>query len=178
MKNKMNTSLVKKIVQSMCIPPIAPGENVFIATNKGQAAAQLRAMIERVEKRRLEKCLAAIAQGADAPKSLPKEFQNPDIDLAAGQLDWRTYVQEIFKNAELCLVAVQQQGYALRYVPDQLKTAELCLAAVQQYGCALEYVPEKLKTPELCHVAVQQSGAALLFVPKKLVHPVKEYFAS
>jgi len=53
------------------------------------------------------------------------------------------------------LAAVQQDGYALRYVTEQ--TPGICLAAVQQNGHALEYVKDaklrakmaqRVKSPE------------------------------
>jgi hypothetical protein len=34
----------------------------------------------------------------------------------------------------------------LEYVPEELKTPELCLAAVQQNMYALKFVPENLQT--------------------------------
>ncbi|MDR0556698.1 MAG: DUF4116 domain-containing protein [Treponema sp.] len=43
------------------------------------------------------------------------------------------------KTAELCLEAVRQDGWALKYTPEALKTAELCLAA------ALKFVPEAFR---------------------------------
>ena len=69
---------------------------------------------------------------------------------------------------EQALAAVQNEGWALKYVPEELMTAELCHAAVQNYGSALKYVPEELKTAELCLMAVQYDGLMLGFVPKAL----------
>jgi len=53
------------------------------------------------------------------------------------------------------LAAVQQDGYALRYVTDQ--TPEICLAAVQQDGGALQFVTDQ--TPELCLAAAKKANA-------------------
>ncbi len=44
---------------------------------------------------------------------------------------------------ELCMAAVQQDGWALQYVKEQ--TPELCMAAVKQNGYALEYVRPEFK---------------------------------
>jgi hypothetical protein len=43
------------------------------------------------------------------------------------------------------LTAVRQNCDALQYVPDEFKTEELCLIAVQQNGYNLQFVHEKLK---------------------------------
>ena len=40
--------------------------------------------------------------------------------------------EKIFENIELCLVAVKQNGYILKYVKEQ--TSEICLEAVKQSG--------------------------------------------
>lgn len=67
---------------------------------------------------------------------------------------------------ELCLAAVQQDGWALSVVPKQFKTFAVCLAAVRHTGCALQHVPEA--TPVLCYAAVRQDGWALQFVPDSM----------
>ena len=60
-------------------------------------------------------------------------------------------------------LAVQVNGYALRYVQNQ--TDEICKLAVQQDGYALEYVHNQ--TDEICKLAVQQNGNVLHLVKKK-----------
>jgi hypothetical protein len=50
---------------------------------------------------------------------------------------------------EICKLAVQQNGDALRYVKNQ--TEEICKLAVQQNGDALKYV--KNQTEEICELA-------------------------
>ena len=67
------------------------------------------------------------------------------------------------KAYEEVKLAVQQNGYALRYVHNQ--TEELCKLAVQQNGYALRYVHNQ--TEELCKLAVQQNGYALQYVSDK-----------
>ena len=60
-----------------------------------------------------------------------------------------------------------EYDYWLDVVPEQMKTPELCLAAVQEDGWSLRYVPEHLMTPELCRIAMQHS-LPLFYVPE---HP-------
>jgi len=49
------------------------------------------------------------------------------------------------RTEALRLTAVQQDGYALRFVPEPFRTEALCLAAVQQYEDALQHVPGRSK---------------------------------
>ena len=49
-------------------------------------------------------------------------------------------------NAEAAMVAVERDGYALRYVPDELKSEAVVSKAVECNGYALQYVPEALMT--------------------------------
>ena len=80
-------------------------------------------------------------------------------------------VPESLRTKEVCLAAVQRNGYELKYVPDELKTREICEAAVQKEGVALVYVPDDLKTKELCMMAVQKTGWALEYVPRNMRTP-------
>jgi hypothetical protein len=67
---------------------------------------------------------------------------------------------------ELCLAAVKQTGYALRFINDMPETElnHVYLEAVKRNGWALEYVPSKNRTNEICLAAVKQSGGALEYV--------------
>lgn len=71
------------------------------------------------------------------------------------------------QTQELAVLAVKDDGYALKYVKEEFKTAEVCLIAVQNDGIALQFVPESLKTPEICLAAVTRDGLALEYVPDK-----------
>ena len=71
------------------------------------------------------------------------------------------------QTQELALLAVRDDGYALKYVKDEFKTAEVCLIAVQNDGIALQFVPHALKTSEICLAAVTRDGLALEYVHDK-----------
>lgn len=73
------------------------------------------------------------------------------------------HVSPANRTAELCLAAVTQNGFALRYVIDQ--TPEICLAAVTRSGMALIHVIDQ--TPEICLAAVANKGSALYHVKTK-----------
>ena len=55
------------------------------------------------------------------------------------------------------MAAVQQTGYALKYVNE--KTDEICLAAVKQNCYALMYL--KNQTDEICLAAVKKYGICM-----------------
>ena len=61
--------------------------------------------------------------------------------------------------AKICMIAVKQNGLALRFVKHQ--TTELCLAAVRQNGYAIIYVWPALKTMDICREAWYQNKRVL-----------------
>jgi hypothetical protein len=75
------------------------------------------------------------------------------------------YVKDEFKTHQVCLIAVKNDGIALRYVPEHIKTSEICLAAVTRDGLALEYVNDK--TPAIIAMAIKVDANAKQFVPKQ-----------
>jgi Domain of unknown function (DUF4116) len=75
------------------------------------------------------------------------------------------YVKE--QTPEVCLRAVERNGDALQYVKEQ--TPEVCLRAVERNGDALRYVKEQ--TPEVCLRAVEQNGDALQYVNPSIFEP-------
>lgn len=72
------------------------------------------------------------------------------------------------KPYELCVIAVGQNPFAIRFVPMQHRTVEICMSAVRRRGECLAYVPLELRTNDLCCLAVIQSGFALKYVPYSL----------
>ena len=78
-----------------------------------------------------------------------------DIDDPCGWINKLLTMQ----TPEICMVAVQEDGSALKYVKEQ--TPELCMAAVQQNGYALKYVREQ--TPGLCMVAINQNPHSIVY---------------
>jgi len=62
------------------------------------------------------------------------------------------------------LAAINQNGYALKYVKEQ--TTKICLAAVSKDGDALQFV--KKQTEKICLAAVCQNDYALQYVDKNI----------
>jgi hypothetical protein len=109
--------------------------------------------------------------GAVGFSHVPEDHKTAELCLAAVQQEgWALqYVPERLKTAGLCLTAVKQSYQALKYVPPAYKTVELLIAAAQQYGGVLRDVPEELKTVELCLASVRQDSWMLEYVPKTLM---------
>jgi hypothetical protein len=92
-------------------------------------------------------------------RNLPDKSKSYELCLLAVQQD--PYALDyVNQTEELCKLAVRQDGKALQYVKNQ--TEEICKLAVQQDGLALYYV--ELKTEELCQLAVKQNANALKYV--------------
>ncbi len=49
------------------------------------------------------------------------------------------------EKVQICLEAVKESGYGLKYVLKEFKTAELCIEAVKQYNRAIRFVPNVMK---------------------------------
>jgi hypothetical protein len=64
------------------------------------------------------------------------------------------------KTIEFCLVAVKQNGLAIKFIQNQ--TPEVCEAAVNQNPLALQFIENQ--TDELCMMAVKKNGLSLQFV--------------
>jgi uncharacterized protein len=75
-------------------------------------------------------------------------------------------ILSVFRNKEMCEVAVMSNGLALQYVPMKLRTRDLCKIAINGNGLALEFVPEYHRTYNLCMRAYGKNKTASKFYPK------------
>lgn len=71
-------------------------------------------------------------------------------------------VQEELLTYELYKIAVQNTGLALKYIKDQ--TQELCQLAVENFDEAFEFVKPEFQTPELCEYAVKSDGTLIKYI--------------
>src|SRR3990167_9047465 len=85
------------------------------------------------------------------------------IEIIENNKDERLLFWEKWSDEKQCLRAVEQNGYALRYVKEQ--TEAICLEAVKQDGYVLQYVKEQ--TEAICLEAVKQDGDALQYVKEQ-----------
>jgi len=98
-------------------------------------------VLEYVEDKTPNICLAAVMNKGLALKFVEKKLQTPKI----------------------CLAAVNENGRALEYV--KVQTEEICLAAVLNDESAFEFV--KNQTPEICSQAVKRNGGNLSLVEEQ-----------
>jgi hypothetical protein len=75
------------------------------------------------------------------------------------------------QTEEICLIAVEYEGFMLEYVKNQ--TEKICLAAVKEFGFALRLVERQ--TEEICLAALKEDPNSICFVKIKLNHHVTEY---
>ncbi|MDR2584134.1 MAG: DUF4116 domain-containing protein [Fibromonadaceae bacterium] len=98
-----------------------------------------------------EVCLAAVKCCCSNLKYVPKALRNQEVCLAAANSpandleDILKYVPKGFKS-QVCKIAVQKDGWLLRFVPNALKTPEICLAAVKNNIHAFTEVPNSIKS--------------------------------
>ena len=73
-------------------------------------------------------------------------------------------------NCDIVLVAVSQNGCALKYASVTLQNdRKIVLAAVSKHGCALRYASLNLQNdPDIVLVAVSQNGCALKYASLNL----------
>lgn len=73
-----------------------------------------------------------------------------------------------FVDAEMCELALRQNGAAFQYVPEALKSFTMAEAAVRDYGAPLSTVPARMMTNYLLQMAIERSddlGATLDAIP-------------
>lgn len=76
-------------------------------------------------------------------------------------------VPRIYLTEELCLNAIDQFGWVIKFIPENLRTEKILKASVLKDGTALQFILEEKKTYDICLTAVTNSGWSLKFVPEK-----------
>ncbi|GHV89248.1 hypothetical protein AGMMS50267_16080 [Spirochaetia bacterium] len=76
---------------------------------------------------------------------------------------------EELKTSELCLAAVKNDAYSLKFVPERLKTKKMCRMTVTRHGYFLKFVPEAFRTAKLCLIAVKKDVRAIMDVPDAIM---------
>jgi hypothetical protein len=107
-------SLAKKVLEELTIPPVEPGEKIFITTDLNGSTKVIQDAIDRIRLKHFgtaELCLATVQASGMALRFVPEEL----------------------KTLEICQAAVRNNLLAFLFVPEALITAEFCLAAIQGY---------------------------------------------
>lgn len=104
---------------------------------------------------------------------IPSELIDKSMALDAvrgkGELrpQFLSYVPIEMRDFDVCLAAVETNGYNLSFVPVELMSETLIWAAMEQTSAAFSCIPDKLKTPELCLFAVKRYPLNFKHVPKE-----------
>lgn len=110
---------------------------------------------------------------------IPFEHRVPEVCLAAVEKDPHLLsylLTEPHKQTrEICLAAVSQGGWVLKYVHPDNQTTEICEAAINHSASSLKYVKPSLQTPELCRLAVSQDATALIYVSRDISNWLELY---
>ena len=162
------------------------------------AAVQFNGLaIQHVPKylRSLPIYFSAVYQNANAIKWVPWETVNkhPELlQLALGRkgtlMEWAAKNHRDRLTKEMCQLAVNSHGMAVKWVPDRFRDAEMVRTAVIRDGMvllaleenpafikeiasqiALKYLPDQFKTKELCLEQVRKQGRVLQHVPADLI---------
>lgn len=96
-----------------------------------------------------------------------------DMCLAAVENDGYAleFVPEKFRNKKIYKAACKSRGMLLRFVPDTFIDKKICELSICSAGLALQYVPEELKTTDLCFKAVCNDSLAFQYTPPEILTP-------
>jgi uncharacterized membrane protein len=95
------------------------------------------------------------------PMRLVDMPDNYYVHLAAVKADGRVIGLTPSQPPELCIEAVKQNGFNLKFVQEKARLTAVCLEAVKDKGDALEFVPPPARTLEVCAAAIHQDKSAL-----------------
>jgi hypothetical protein len=77
------------------------------------------------------------------------------------------FTKEEYYN--LCLLAVKENGWNLKFIPEYVQTQELTDAAIARSCWAYRHSREEFKTPENSLSAIQRNGQIMEFVPRQFI---------
>ena len=108
-------------------------------------------------------CEIALRQNGMAIQYVPKQTEHLCWIALLQIPDAIEFIKQ--PTHEQCVYAVQKRGYLLRHIRPEFQTEQLCLDAVTQFGFTLKYVVAQ--TPEICKKAIDRCGFALIDVHKQ-----------
>ena len=102
------------------------------------------------------------------------KFAAPRNGMILAYIEDKFWNQSLYEKdmLEICIAAVNQNGFALQFVRTQ--TEEICKVAVAQNGHALSHVWPAFKTPEVCRIAWKQNWHALDLTPRSFQNTAKQ----
>ena len=177
-----------------------------------EAVKNKGSMLEKIPdyRKTYEMCLEAVKNDGSALKYVPHKFLTEELCLIAFNSSGSKYSiylrnvpQELRTDAvveaalkhnganieyvsnpkpEWLMMAVEENGYVLKYIQDKMKTNELCKRAVENRADAIKYVPEVMKTKEICDISMAHGYMSVVkhipeaFISKDLALKVAESY--
>ena len=88
-----------------------------------------------------------------------RQIRSPSLNVSLEFVKNKTY--------KICIAAVTNELYMLKFVPKEFQTYDMCMKAVKEYPELLEFVSEEFQTDEICEMAVKEDGTLLEYVKNK-----------
>ena len=124
--------------------------------------------LEKVYFEALVNYLLSPSKIIDENNNITEEFKN-NLDIRLSYYFYgKNYllfilVPEDKITDEICKIAVQSNGHALKYIPDNKITEEIIILAVRQNSYAFQHLPKDKKTLKICKQIIREN-------PKELLH--------
>ena len=133
----------------------------------------------KAEDRTIEMLFEAVKHKQITLKDIEEKDQTDEIISLALQMDGLSIKYAKLRNKthedilKFYLIAVQQNGMALRKAPDNVMTDEIMFAAVKQNGLAIMHVRSRYRTNMLILEAIKQNSNAMQYI--KLTKQMKQF---
>ena len=135
----------------------------WMARDRAKVATDAKASSDDPSSMAEGELIDELKEGALTFDCVPIEMRTPQVCLAAVQQNGYAirFLTEAQRSPEVCLAAVRHDGRAIEHLTEAQRTPEICLAAVSGWGDAIRFLTEAQRSPEVCLAAVQQFGDAI-----------------
>jgi hypothetical protein len=116
-----------------------------------------------------DKCLEAIKKDSKSFCSLPEKFKTKELCNYIMEYHpvFFQFLPDKYKE-DMIKKYFNNTKEMIKYIPKEFRDYNLCLEAVKQNGMALEYVPIELRTPELCKLAIHNGLVSYTAIPSHI----------
>lgn len=105
----------------------------------------------------------------DWDEHIPRRHYTEELYMTALKHDNHLGLFELVpdqnKTLQLCVAAINNREWELKYVPDDLITYDMCIHAVENWGKCLKHVPDRFKTKQICTAALRSHRDAFKYLP-------------
>uniref|UniRef100_A0A6C0BMM0 DUF4116 domain-containing protein n=1 Tax=viral metagenome TaxID=1070528 RepID=A0A6C0BMM0_9ZZZZ len=129
----------------------------------------------------MEVCIAAVNSRSYALQYVCEAMRTPELVVQTFMKDgmslaYLSHSEQRNLGVTVCIQAVEKNGLAIKYLCDDLKTKEVCLAAIKEDPYALRYISTAKQLElgkELCLEAIRRDKTVFPHVcdQMKAIHP-------